>query len=131
VSGTAATGGQFLVENAGATGSAWTSLSGDVTDSASTAGKITVVGIQGNTFTSGAPTKGQFVVATTATNYGPVTLSGDISESGSTPGDLTVVNINGASVPAAGSLITGNGLYVTGSSALTYSALNLAGGSGF
>jgi len=44
---------------------------------------------------------------------------------------LTVVRINGATVPAAGALTTGNGLYVTGASALTYSALNLAGGAGY
>jgi hypothetical protein len=39
--------------------------------------------------------------------------------------------VNGATVPAAGSLTTGNAAYVSGVSALTYSALNLAGGSGW
>ena len=43
----------------------------------------------------------------------------------------TVAKIDGASVPAAGSLVIGNGLYVTGTSALGYSALNVAGGSNF
>lgn len=40
----------------------------------------------------------------------------------------TVVKINGASVPVSGSLTTGNALKVSGSSSLTYGAINLAGG---
>lgn len=44
---------------------------------------------------------------------------------------LTVVKVNGASMPAAGALTTGNAAYVSGASALTYSALNLAGGAGW
>ena len=55
----------------------------------------TVIGIQGNTFTSGSPTKGQFVVATSTSNYGPVSLSGDISDSATTAGALTVNKITG------------------------------------
>ncbi len=43
----------------------------------------------------------------------------------------TVIAINGATVPVAGSLTIGNGLYVSGSSALSYSGLNLAGGSDY
>lgn len=43
----------------------------------------------------------------------------------------TVAKINGASVPAAGGLTTGNVLQVSGASALTYSPVNLAGGSNF
>jgi len=60
------------------------------------------------------------------------------SLSGSLLGDVTgavgantVINIHGASVPASGSLITGNVLQVTGSSALGYSSINLAGGGNF
>ena len=44
---------------------------------------------------------------------------------------LTTVKVNGATVPAAGALTTGNAPYVSGASALTYSALNLAGGAGW
>jgi hypothetical protein len=43
----------------------------------------------------------------------------------------TVVAINGATVPVAGALVTGNAPYVSAVSALTYSALNLAGGAGW
>lgn len=39
--------------------------------------------------------------------------------------------LNGATVPASGTLTTGNVLQVSGSSALTYAALNLAGGAGY
>jgi hypothetical protein len=126
----ALTKGQFFVATSTSNWAA-TTLSGDVSESASTAGLLTVTGIQGNTFSSGAPTKGQFVVATSTSNYGPITISGDITESSSTAGLLTVVNINGASVPAAGSLTTGNVLQVNGSSSLTYAAVNLGGGANF
>jgi hypothetical protein len=91
----------------------------------------TVVAIQGNTVTSGALTKGQFFVATSTSNWAPTTLSGDVSESATTPGKLTVIQINGSTVPAGGSLTTGNVLQVNGSSSLTYSAINLAGGSNY
>lgn len=59
-------------------------------------------------------------------------LTGDVLAgpgSGAVP--ATVARINGATVPAAGALVTGNSLYVSGVSALSYSALNLAGGSGW
>jgi hypothetical protein len=126
----ALTKGQFFVASSTSNWAA-TTLSGDITESATTAGFLTVTGIQGNTFTVGAPTKGQFVVATSTSNYGPVTLSGDIAESATTAGQLTVTSINTATVPAAGSLTTGNVLQVSGSSALTYGAVNLAGGSAY
>lgn len=51
--------------------------------------------------------------------------------------DLTVAGggggttVNGASVPAAGALVTGNVLQVSGASALTYAPVNLAGGAAF
>jgi hypothetical protein len=41
-----------------------------------------------------------------------------------------VVQIHGATVPIAGALTTGNALQVSGASALTYAAINLAGGTG-
>lgn len=119
------TEGQFMV---GAATNTWgpTSISGDISSSATTAGKLTVTGIQGNTFTSGTPAKGQFVVATSTSNYGPVTLSGDLSESGTTAGQVTVININGASVPAAGALTQYNVLQVSGTNSLTYGPVNLS-----
>jgi hypothetical protein len=56
------------------------------------------------------------------------TMSGDVT--GNT-GAAVVAKVNGSSVPAGGALTTGNGPYVSGASALTYSALNLAGGAGW
>lgn len=53
---------------------------------------------------------------------------GDLSGNFPNP---TVVKINGATVPVSGSLVTGNTLYVSGASALSYGALNLAGGSNY
>jgi hypothetical protein len=46
-------------------------------------------------------------------------------------GGVVGVANGGTGVTAGGGLTTGNGLYASGSSALTYSALNLAGGSGW
>lgn len=43
----------------------------------------------------------------------------------------TVAKANGATVPAAGSLTTGNVLQVSGSSALSYAPINLAGGANY
>ena len=59
-------------------------------------------------------------------------LTGDVLAgpgSGAVP--ATVARINGATVPAAGALTTGNVLQVTGTSALGYAAVNLAGGANF
>lgn len=67
----------------------------------------------------------------------PVTITG-AAPTGAAGGDLggtypnpDVLKIHGASVSVAGALVTGNSLYVSGVSALAYSALNLAGGSGW
>jgi hypothetical protein len=43
----------------------------------------------------------------------------------------SITGINGATVPAAGALTTGNVLQVSGVSALSYGAVNLAGGAGY
>ena len=112
------TAGQFLLTNSGPTDTSWTSISGDVSASVSTVGKLTVTGIQGNTFTSGAPAKGQFVVATSTTNYGPVTLSGDIQESATTAGQVAVRAING--IGLSGTPSTGQVLTATSSSAANW-----------
>lgn len=59
---------------------------------------------------------------------GIVQLAGDLA---GTSTSVTVSRINGSTVPAGGALTTGNGLYVTGVGALSYSALNLAGGANY
>ncbi len=59
-------------------------------------------------------------------------LSGDVTAGpGSGSVTATAVKANGASVPAAGSLTTGNVLQVSGPSALSYGPVNLAGGSNY
>lgn len=118
-----------ILQNNGTPTPTWTTVSGDV--SITNAGVTTVGAIQGNTVTAGALTKGQFFVATTTSNWAATTLSGDLTESGTTAGQVTVSKINTATVPAAGALTTGNVLQVTGASALSYAAVNLAGGANF
>lgn len=99
---------------------------GDVTGTtaASVVGKI-----QGNTVTSGALTKGQFLVATSTSNWAATALSGDLTESATTPGSVTVSALQG--VVLSGTPAAGNGLHATGASAASWSALNLAGGANY
>jgi hypothetical protein len=58
-----------------------------------------------------------------------VTMSGDCTNTAA--GAVTCTKINSTSVQAGGALTTGNAAYVSGASATTYSALNLAGGAGW
>jgi hypothetical protein len=64
----------------------------------------------------------------TTTKPGTVVLAGDLAGVASAP---TVAKVNAATVPAAGMLTTGHVLQVTGASALSYAAVNLAGGADF
>ncbi len=84
-----------------------------------------------------------------ALSYGPLNLAGGANYvTGSLPtanqvvqsmaGDVTgttaasvVAKVNGTTVPAGGALTTGNACYISGASACTYSAVNLAGGAGW
>jgi hypothetical protein len=100
----------------------------------------TVTGIQTIPVTLTSLTSGQqlqyngsaWVNVTPSGGSGITTLTGDVTAGpGSGSQAATVARVNGATVPAAGSLTTGNAAYVSGVSALTYSALNLAGGSGW
>jgi hypothetical protein len=62
------------------------------------------------------------------TDFGLIILAGDLGGTASAP---SVLKINGSSVPAGGSLTTGNVLQVTGAATLGYAAVNLAGGAGY
>ena len=81
-----------------------------------------------------APTNGQVLTATSSTTATWQSVGAGFTAGGDLTGTSiyqNVVGVNGASVPIAGTLTTGNGLYVTGASALSYGALNLAGGSNY
>jgi hypothetical protein len=105
-------------------------------DASGNTGATTVIAIQNNPILAGTPTDGYVLTYVTANGrWEPkVAASGSFSASGDLSGtssSQTVIRINGATVPAAGSLVTGNILYVTGTSTLAYAALNLGGGSNF
>jgi hypothetical protein len=86
-----------------------------------------VVGLQTHPISNATPTEGQFLIQG-STAWAPTSLSGDVSASATTPGLTTVLAVHGATAPVAGALTTGNVLQVSGASALSYGALNLAGG---
>lgn len=86
-----------------------------------------VIGIQGVPVVPVTPNFGQ-VMMSNGIAWIPTTFAGDIAQISSTQGNITVININGASVPVSGSLVTGNVLQVSGSTALSYGPINLAGG---
>jgi hypothetical protein len=96
----------------------------------------TVAKLQGTIVLSGTPSAGQVLTATsgvaadwqTPGSVTSVTMGGDVTGNSATS---TVIKINGATVPVSGSLVTGSVLQVSGAAALTYAAVNLAGGSAF
>jgi hypothetical protein len=87
-------------------------LTGDVTGANSGGSVSTTVGkIQGNTVTSGALTEGQFLIATSSSNWAATSLSQDVSESATTPGQLTVTGLQAKALPS----LTAGALQYTGS----------------
>ena len=76
-----------------------TTLTGDVqAGPGSGSVSATVVGLQGNTVSSGALVKGDFLMATSTTNWAARALTGDVSGSTSTAGLLTVIALQGNAV---------------------------------
>lgn len=143
------TAAQVLLTNAGASAPAWVSISGDSTTTASgvwTNAKINGTSVPaGGALTTGNACYASGVSACTysalnlaggsgwvtgllpTANQTAQTMAGDVT---GTTGASTVAKVNGTSIPAGGALTTGNACYVSGVSACTYSALNLAGGAG-
>lgn len=114
----------------GGGGGGITALTGDVTASGSGSVAATVAGIQGNPVSSTPPIAAQLLLENSgATGSAWTTVSGDSTLSAT--GAMVNTAVHGATVPAAGSLATGNVLQVSGASALTYGAVNLAGGAGY
>lgn len=146
------TADQIVDTNHGATTAEWFTLGGDATFASH---NLTVTGLQSHAVSSSAPGTGNALIWNgSAWAPASVSVSGglspgsadqllDTNHSGTSSewftlgGDatyashnLTVAAINGSTVPAGGALTTGNVLQVSGSSALTYGAVNLAGGGG-
>lgn len=68
---------------------------------------------------------------TIASNYASLALVSDGTSKWKILRYSDITRLNGATVPASGSLTTGNVLQVSGSNALSYGAINLAGGSNY
>lgn len=114
----------------GGGGGGITALTGDVTASGSGSVAATVAGLQGNPVSSVPPIAAQLLLENSgATGSAWATVSGDSTLNAT--GAMVNTAVHGATVPAAGSLTTGNVLQVSGASALTYGAVNLAGGAGY
>ncbi|HEY5268670.1 MAG TPA: hypothetical protein VII94_06150, partial [Candidatus Saccharimonadales bacterium] len=92
-----------------------------------------VINLNGNPISATVPANGQ-VLGWDGSEWIPTNSGADITFAGDLSGTVSnqnVINIHGASVPISGALVTGNVLQVSGISSLTYSAINLAGGSNY
>lgn len=74
---------------------------------------------------------GTSIAGATAGAKGTVQLAGDLAGTGSTAAAPRTSGLNSATVPAGGALTTGNVLQVSGAAALSYGAVNLAGGANY
>lgn len=105
VSATTPTAGQVLIENAGATSSAWTTITGDGYLSTTTPGKLFVTGIDGYSvpIPSGSNTVltyngGLLSWGIGGGGSGITTLTGDVSASGTGTVSSTVIGLRGKSL---------------------------------
>ena len=119
---TAATAGQFLIENSSANGSAWTSISGDASNSTGTAGALTVTGIQNKPITLAT---GYLNYTGSAWSFNALptsfTVGGDIS---GTTASATVAAIRGNSVTAGG---VAEGQFMVGTGSNTWAPTSISG----
>jgi hypothetical protein len=148
------TGTGLWYSASGVLNAASVTLTGDVSEGALSGSNVplTVTGLRGSALPSLTAGVLQYTgsawalstIAASSITHGTADQLLDTNHAGTTSewftvgGDLTyashlftVAQINGATVPAAGALTTGNVLQVSGASALTYAAVNLAGGAGY
>ena len=118
---------QSLQTNAGATDVVFGALRLD--QAAAVAGLLPVANVAAGSNTQVLTTTGGVAVWAAPAGGAPTGAAGG-NLSGTYPNPVVAL-INGAAIPAAGALVTGNAPYVSSVSSLTYSALNLAGGSGW
>lgn len=115
-----------LTTNSGASATAWALIVNANIDAAAAVAVTKLAAGATNTILTTDGTGA--IVWSTGVPGGSVVLAGDVT---GPAGSNVVERIHGATVPIAGALTTGNGLYVTGPGALSYSALNLGGGAAF
>lgn len=119
VSGTLASGKLLIASSSSA--ATWQPVGGDA--AMTFAGVVTVSKINNSLCTSAQ------IIENTGSALACVTVGGDATIS--TGGSLVNTKVNGTTVPAGGSLTTGNVLQVSGASADTYGPVNLAGGANY
>lgn len=114
-----------LTTNSAGTATAWATI---VNANVSASAAVAVTKLAPGSVNTVLITDGTGAIVWSAGVPGSATLAGDVT---GPSGSNVAERIHGATVPISGALVTGNGLYVTGVSALSYSALNLGGGAAY